>query len=140
LSGTAGQEILSTIAFFAAVLLYPTLTGPVAALVLVLVLKRQERWPRLFFWPALIALHIAGFFFLEHTLGDFVFGPGFLSCLITPIFAVSTALGLRLSSGRFYRAVGDDPGRRRWLIAGTVLIPLLQLGTVLTLILLAPSR
>jgi transposase len=87
---------------------------------------------RILFWPVLIAVHIGGYFFMLHTLGDFFFGPGFLACLITPVFAVSTALGLRFSSRRFCRATGDD--------IGTVLIPLMQLGTVMVLTLLAPGR
>jgi hypothetical protein len=134
------DTIIDTVSFFVAVFLYPIISGPVAALVLVMALKRKEQWLRVLFWPVLIAVHIAGFFLMLHTLGDFVFGPGFLACLITPIFAVGTALGLRLSSRRFYQAVGDDPSRRRWFVTGTFLIPLLQLGTVVILILLAPSR
>jgi hypothetical protein len=134
------DTIIDTVFFFAAVFLYPVISGPVAALVLVVALKRKEQWLRVLFWPVLIAVHIAGFFLMVHTLGDFVFGPGFLACLITPIFAVGTALGLRLSSRRFYQAVGDDLIRRRWFVTATFLIPLLQLGTVVMLILLAPSR
>jgi hypothetical protein len=97
-------------------------------------------WLRYLFWPILIAVHIAGFFLMLHTMGEFIFGPGFLACLITPIFAVGTALGLRLSSHRFYQEIRDDPGAKRWFMMGTFLIPLLQLGTVFLLILLAPSR
>ena len=75
-----------------------------------------------------------------NTLGDFIFWPGFLACLITPIFAVGTALALRLASRQFYQEDGGDPSLQRWLMIGTFLIPLLQLGTVFTLILLAPGR
>lgn len=132
--------VISTISFFTAVFLYPIVSGPVAALALVMILKRKEQWPRFLFWPMLIAAHIAGFFLMRHTLGDFFFGPGFLACLITPIVAVGTALGMRLSTRRFYQAVGDDASRGRGFVAGTFLIPLLQLGTVMALILLAPSR
>ena len=132
--------VISTIYFFAVVFLYPVVSGPLTALVFVMALRRKEQWPSFLFWTVLIAVHIAGFFLMVHTLGDFLFGPGFLACLITPIFAVGTALGLRLSSRRFYQAVGDDPSRRRWFAAGTFLIPLLQLGTVVMLMLLAPSR
>jgi hypothetical protein len=134
------DEVISIISFFAAVFLYPIVSGPGAAFALVMILRREEQGLKLLFWPVLIAVHIAGYFFMLHTLGDFFFGPGFLACLITPIFAVSTALGLRLSSHRFHQAVGDDPSRRRWFVIGTVLIPLMQLGTVMVLMLLAPSR
>ena len=76
---------------------------------------------------------------MVHTLGDFRAVYSILACVMTPIFAVGTALGVRLSSRRFYQAVGDDSSRRRWFAIGTVVIPLLQLGIVLALALLAPS-
>jgi len=86
------NEVISTIFLFAAVLLYPVISGLVAALLLVMLLKREERGLVLFFWPGLVAVHIAGYFFMLHTLGDAFFGPGFLACLIIPIFSASTQL------------------------------------------------
>jgi hypothetical protein len=133
------NEVISTISFFTAVFLYPILSGPVAAFALAKVLQREEQWPRVLFWLALVSVHLGGFFLMLHTLGDLFFGPGFLACLLTPIFAAGTALGMRLSRHRFHKAVGEDPRARRGFNVGTFLIPLLQLATVFALTLLAPS-
>lgn len=134
------DDVLATISFYALGLLYPVVSGPLAALLLVVTLKRDERWPRLLFWPGLIVVHVAGYLLMMHTLDNSLVGSGFLSCLITPIFAVATALGLRLWLQRFNKAMDNDPNQRRWLIAGTIALPLLQLVTTLLLVLLAPSR
>jgi hypothetical protein len=134
------NEVISTITSLVLIFLYPVISGPVAAFVYIKILKRKEHWLRYLFWPVLIIVNIAGFFLLLYTLGDFMFGPGFLACLITPIVAVGTALGLRLFSPRFYQEVDRDPGQKRWYLMGTFFIPLMQLGTVFILILLAPSR
>jgi hypothetical protein len=133
------MEALANVSSLVVVFLYPIISGPVAALILVMALRRKERWLGLLFFPMLIVAHAAGYLLMVNTLGDFRAMTGMLACLTTPIFAVGTALGLRLSSRRFYQAVGDDPCRRRWFVVGTILIPFLQLGTVLTLALLAPS-
>ena len=130
---------VANVSSFLVVFLYPVVSGPVAALVLVMVLKRRERWPGLLFFPLLVVAHIAGYLSMVHTLGDYRAVSGVLACVTTPILAVGTALGLRLAARRFYQAVGNDPSRRRWFVIGTFLIPLLQVGTVGTLALLAPS-
>ena len=133
------SEFLATVAFYAPSLLYPIVSGPIAAYVLVLVLRRDHRRLLLLFWPLLVAVHVIGYIVMMHALGELFFGPGFIACLVTPIFAVGTALGLRVAA-RKIGALWQDPGRRAWLILGTILIPLLQVVTVVTLMLLAPSR
>ena len=133
------NEFISTITSLVTVFLYPVISGPVAAFIYVKLLKRKEYWLRYLYWPVLVAVHVAGFFLMLYTLGDFVFGPGFLSCLITPIIAVGTALVLRLFSSRFYQEVDGDPRQKKWYQVGILFIMLMQLGTVFMLILLAPS-
>jgi hypothetical protein len=134
------DEFIATAAFYGTALLYPIVTGPLAAYVLLLVLRRHDRRLIVLFWPVLTVLHAAGYLLMMRTLGDFLPGPGSLACLVTPVFAVATALGMRLASRRLRQAPGRDPVRQRWLVAGTFLIPLMQLVTVATLLLLAPTR
>ena len=45
------SEFLATVAFYAPSLLYPIVSGPIAAYVLVLVLRRDHRRLLLLFWP-----------------------------------------------------------------------------------------
>lgn len=115
------------------VFLYPVVSGPGVAIILVMTLRRKEQWPRLLFFPLLIAAHLVGYSFMVHALGNLRVISGSLACTITSIIAVGTALGLRLYSHRFYQVVGDDPSRRRWFVIGIFLIPLLQVGTVTAL-------
>jgi len=77
---------------------------------------------------------------MRHTLDDLLIGPGALSCMVTPVFAVTTALGMRIASRRSHTAQGADRASGHWLVAGNILIPLMQLVTVAILALLAPSR
>jgi hypothetical protein len=104
------------------------------------VLRRKDRRLLWLYWPLLIVVHIAGFWLMMRTLGNWGIGPGFISCLLTPIVAASTALGLRLASRRWLPDLWKDPRQRAWLTAGTFVLPLLQAITVFTLVLFAPSR
>jgi len=132
-------DLIQSMLYWGAVFLIPFVYGPAAAYVYVKLLKREERRLRLLFWPVLIFLHIAGFFIMLYGPDDIFSVAVFVACLVSPIFAVSTALGLRLAFGRFKEAVDDDPGLRRWYNFGTVLIPLLQMNTIFWVIILAPS-
>jgi hypothetical protein len=134
------EDITDTLVFYGTSLIYPLVTGPIAAWILVLAATRGERWLVLLYWPTLLVFHTAGFYLLLRTLGDYMIGPGFISCLVTPVFAVGTALGLRIVSRRLSPESLKDPRRVRWLLAGAFLLPLLQAVTVITLLLLAPSR
>jgi hypothetical protein len=134
------ENVTETIAYYATALLYPIVSGPVAAYLLVWVLKRKARSLLWLYWPLLIVAHVAGFFLMLRTLGDWGVGPGFVSCFLTPIVAASTALGLRLASRRWLPDLWEDPARRAWLTVGVFVLPLLQGITVITLVLLAPSR
>jgi hypothetical protein len=134
------DEPIATAIYYGTAFLYPIVTGPLAAYVLLLAWRRPNRRLIALFWPVLIVLHTAGFLLMRRTLGDLLIGPGALSCMVTPVFAVTTALGMRIASRRLDQAQGTDPVRGRWLVLGTFLIPLMQLVTVATLVLLAPGR
>ncbi|MFN2131753.1 MAG: hypothetical protein ACK2VD_14585 [Anaerolineae bacterium] len=134
------DELVATAAYYGTALLYPIVTGPLAAYMLLLAWRRPDRRLIVLFWPALIVLHAAGFLLMRHTLDDLLIGPGALSCMVTPVFAVTTALGMRIASRRSHTAQGADRASGHWLVAGNILIPLMQLVTVAILALLAPSR
>jgi len=140
IAGAEMDELIVTAAYYGTALLYPIVTGPVAAYALLLAWRRHNRRLLILFWPALVTLHAAGLMLMMRTLGDILMGPGSLACMVTPLSAVSTALGLWIASRRFGQATSPDPARQRWLVAGTFLIPLMQLATVAALALLAPAR
>jgi hypothetical protein len=132
------DQIADSLAFYALALAYPTVSGPVAAYVLVLALRQENRKLIPAFWALLAGVHVAGFFLMTGIPGG-MSTPGFVACLLTPVFAASTALGLRMISRRLSHDIEHDPARHAWLGVGTFLIPLLQVGTVLVAILFAPS-
>ena len=132
--------MLGTAAYYGTALLYPILTGPLAGYVLLKACRGKHRTWGLLFWPALILLHAAGYAVMRRTLGDLLIGPGAMSCMITPLFAVVTALGMVVAWRRLRQAQDGEPVCGRQLVAGAVLIPLMQLVTVFVLALLAPAR
>jgi len=130
---------MDTVAFYLSALLYPVVSGPLAAFFLIRALQRGARRMLFIFWPALVVAHGLGFVFLATTKGDLLPGAGFFSCLVTPIFAVATALALRIFARRKVDALALDPWCKGWMTAGTVAIPLLQLLTLFVFVLLAPA-
>jgi hypothetical protein len=133
------DEFLATAAYYGTALLYPIVTGPLAAYGLVLVCRRASRRLVVLSWPVLIALHGGGYVLMRRTLGEILIGPGAMSCMVTPLFAVATALGMRIAWRRQRQVQGADPVWGRWLVAGTLLIPLMQLVTVAILALLGAN-
>ena len=129
---------MDTLIFYASTLIYPILTGPMAALTLARIVLSGIRNRLWLFWGILILVNILGFFFLATFQSDALISPGFFSCLITPIFAVLSALLLRLRSQPWLQDNPDDVGARRALLLGTIFIPLLQLITIFLLALLGP--
>ncbi len=103
-------------------------TGPVAASVFVVLLKRDNRRIQPFFWLVLVAATIALGIFTAYTFSHFFPGPGCFIALFTPLAAVVTFLSFRLQAKRFYQAIGDEQRRRRWFQVATLVIPLLQLS------------
>jgi hypothetical protein len=99
---------MNGVAFSASPLLYPVISGPVAALAFVIVLRQGKQWAMVLFWLSPVVLNVAGFFYLAVTLGDFFPGPGFLSCSITPVLAAITVPVQRLLARRIHQIIGGD--------------------------------
>jgi hypothetical protein len=99
------DELMATAAFYGSALLYPAVTEPLAAHLLLLSWRRPNRQLTVLLWPALIVLHVAGFLLMRHILGDVLIGPGALSCMLTP-----AASGTRLRpSSPALAGRRDDP-------------------------------
>jgi hypothetical protein len=134
------EETISTLTFYGAALVYPLITGPLAAWLLYQAVKSEQPWYMALYWPSLVLLHGTGFFLLRRILGDVGVGPGFVSCWITPIIGISSALGLRFASRRFDETTRVDLIRRRRLTVGIFMIPVLQVITLFLMVLYAPVR
>ncbi len=132
------SEFIPLLLVLGTALLFPVITGPLAAFIYVKILKQDRQWLWVLFWPVLIAINFTSFYILADGSDDFFDIAGFLACFFTPIIAVSTALGMRLYLSRFYQAEGDDLKRGTWFHIGTVLIPLMQVVTIFLMIVYMP--
>ena len=130
--------MLFTLYFIILILLYPVLTGPLAALIYLRILLYRAGKRVILFWLGLLVVHGLGFIFLTAITGDNLFDPGFFSCLITPLLAVLSALVLRFGGLRMAEEPAWGLQDKRWLLLGTVIIPLLQLITMGSFVVLAP--
>ena len=104
------------------------LTGPVAASIFIILLRRDHRRIQPIFWLALIAATIALGIFTAYTFSSFFPGPGCFITLFTLPAAIVTLLSFRFQAKRFYQAIDNEQRRRRWFQAATLAIPLLQLS------------
>lgn len=128
----------STVADLALTLLLPLISGPVAAVVYMAVVRREGRWRQPVFWLSLLVADLAVCLVMAVTLGDFI-GPGALACALTPVAAVVTlALGL-VSKRWMYRTMGEDKRRWTWYLVGIGAIALLQLAVIVALTIIAPA-
>jgi hypothetical protein len=133
------EELTDTLVFYAIALIYPVVTGPLAVYLLLLSL-RGDRRHLVLYWAGLLGLHVAGFFLLTATLGDFLPGPGAVSCFLTPLIGTLTGLGLAIASRRLRESAEADSRRSRVLLVGAIVLPLLQFIVVFLVALLAPTR
>jgi len=109
-------------------LIFLFFTGPVAASIFIVLLKRDHRHIQPIFWLTLIAATLALGIFTAYTFSSFFPGPGCFITLFTLPAAVVTLLTFRFQAKRFYQAINNEQRRRRWFQAATLVIPLLQLS------------
>ena len=109
-------------------LIFLFFTGPVAASIFIVLLKRDHRHIQPIFWLTLIAATLALGIFTAYTFSSFFPGPGCFITLFTLPAAVVTLLTFRFQAKRFYQAINNEQRRRRWFQAATLVILLLQLS------------
>jgi TctA family transporter len=133
-----GTESFAVLEFITLAVLYPLLTGPVAALVYLRILRQNHRTALVWFWLCLLIANSLGFVYLAVITGEGLLEPGFFSCLFTPVFSLASGLVIRLGRSRMNQELSDQPYMKsRWL-RGVIFIPLLQILTVGVFTLLAP--
>ncbi len=118
-------------------LLPPLITGPAAAVIYVIALRKKRLPVLLSFWACLLALDAAATLVMTLTAGGFV-GPGTLACVQMPLTAFVAAVILIVSRRRTLAAELRDGALRRWYLLGVVLIPVLQLAMMLAAATLGP--
>jgi hypothetical protein len=115
------------------------MSGPLPAIIW-LWAGRHQNWRRLLPLAALstIILNVvASVLIITNLEGSLP--SGFLACAVTPIVGLITLLLSRIFVRRTFQTLPDNALQRRWLQVGIVAIPVVQLFTVTTLILIAPA-
>ena len=133
-----GTESFAVLEFITLAVLYPLLTGPVAALVYLRILRQNHRTALVWFWLCLLIANSLGFVYLAVITGEGLLEPGFFSCLFTPAFSLVSVLMIRLGRSRMKEELSGQPNMKARLLQGVIFIPLLQILTVGVFTLLAP--
>lgn len=133
-----GTESFAVLEFITLAVLYPLLTGPVAALVYLRILRQNHRTALVWFWLCLLIANSLGFVYLAVITGEGLLEPGFFSCLFTPAFSLVSVLMIRLGRSYMNQELIGQPYMKSRLLQGVIFIPLLQILTVGVFTLLAP--
>ena len=131
-------ELFGVLKFITLAVLYPLLTGPVAALVYLRILQRDRSKALAWFWICLLVANGLGFSYLAVITGEGLLEPGFFSCLFTPAFSLASVLVIRLGRSRMNEEFSDQPEMKARTLQGVILIPLLQILNIGIFALLAP--
>jgi hypothetical protein len=109
-------------------LLVLSITGPLAVSIFIVLTKTGDRRGLWIFWPTLCLITILLGIGIAYTFGNFFPGWGCFITLLTPVSAIVTIVVARFRSRWLRASMRDQDSRRRWLLIGTLLIPVLQLS------------
>ena len=127
----------SIVAFYLALLVPPIVTGPLPAAALVAAVKRRDPERLRVTGLAIAGVDFVMFLFMTLALGEFI-GPGSLACMLMPFSALTTAAVLLVWRRKLGPELEQDLLGQRWLVVGTLLIPMAQLVIIFLVALLGP--
>ncbi len=106
-------------------------TGPGAAVLYISRVRKKDRRGLALVLAGLGAAAVGLGVWMTYSFGNFFPGAGFFTCLFTPVAALATLLVFRFEAKHVYPEIGEGQTWRRWYLAGTFLLPLLQLAAPL---------
>jgi hypothetical protein len=112
--------------------------GPLAGIVFVDILKRRKPWYQLPFWVVLIILNLLVMYWVISSSGVWLSISSFSAFFATPVAAILTIPVMRTAWRRLEASGVDDLAHKGWFTIGLVLIPVLQIGMFVALLILAP--
>ncbi len=116
----------------------PLIAGPLAGLTYINILKRGKGWYQIPFWASLVAVNLLVMYWIAGSAGVWISVSSFSACLFTPVAAIVTVLVMRSAWRRLEGSGGVDAAGKRWFTLGFVLIPAVQIGMFVALILFGP--
>jgi hypothetical protein len=111
------------------VLLMPVISGPVACVIFIALVKKQATWLLALFWFVLFLVDIAAFPAMACAFGHSFPGPGFMAWKCLPGSALASLITLVVLGWKVWHSPQGTRQTRVWLLVGVVVVPSLQLGT-----------
>jgi membrane protein YdbS with pleckstrin-like domain len=119
-------------------LIPPLIAGPLAGLTFINILKRGKGWYQTPFWALLVAVNLLVMEWVVSSAGVWLSISSFSAWFFTPVASIVTVPVMRTAWHRLEGAGGVDVAGKRWFTLGFVLIPVLQIGMFVALILFGP--
>jgi hypothetical protein len=116
----------------------PLVAGPLAGFAFIEILKRKKAWYQIPFWALLILLNMLFMVWVASSSGMWSQISSLSTFFITPVAAIFTVLVMRNAWRKLEITNGVDATDKRWFTFGTVLIPALQIGMFVALIIYGP--
>ena len=116
----------------------PLITGPLAGLVFIDILKRGKGWYQIPFWVLLVVLNMLVVYWIASPSDEWFPISSLSACLFTPFASIVTLLVMRQAWRRLGTASGVETAYKRWLTIGFVLISALQTEMLVALLRFAP--
>jgi hypothetical protein len=116
----------------------PLAAGPLAGLAFIEILKRGKPWYQIPFWALLILLNLLIMLWIGGSSGTWLPIASLSAFFATPVTSILTVFAMRKAWTRLETLKGADGRRKRWLPVGMILIPLLQSGMFVLLLIFGP--
>jgi hypothetical protein len=119
-------------------LIPPVIAGPLAGLAFISILKRGRIWHQIAFWVSLVAADLLVMFWVVSSSGAWFPVSSISACFFTPAAPILTIIVMRRAWRRLEVTGGISVTDKRWYRIGSILIPGLQIGMFVALILFGP--
>ena len=116
----------------------PLIAGPLAGLTFITLLRRGKGWYEIPFWVALVAVNLLVMYWVISSSNMWFSISSLSAFFFTPAASILTVLVMRRAWRRLEASAGVAGASKRWFVAGLVLIPVLQTGMFVALLIFGP--
>jgi hypothetical protein len=117
----------------------PLAAGPLAGIAFIEILRRRKLWYQVPFWALLVFLNLLIMYWVARSAAAWLSLSSLSAFFATPVASILTLPVMHKFWRRLEAAGGLEAAHKNWLPAGLVLIPALQLGFFIALLIFAPS-
>ena len=117
----------------------PLAAGPLAGIIFIDILKRRKSWYLVPFWALLVCLNLLVMYWVISSAGVWLSISSFSAFFATPVAAILSVPVMRTAWRRLEASGLIAVVHKRRFTLGLVLIPALQIGMFVALLVFAPS-